>query len=133
MSAHNAGIFLASVSFGGTALDVPVDFAVMEEVDNIEIPGPADVGPTAQAIVRKRLIAEVTWIGTSAPFASYDGASTGGSSLVAVITEKNGTTRTITCSNMRPFGSGMSTSGVPFRWKQTFMYQGDYSSSPISW
>lgn len=133
MSAHNAGIFLASVVYNSTTIDVPVDFAIMEEVDNVEIPGPSDVGPTAQAIVRKRLIVEVSWIGTTSPFASYDGASTGGNTLVATISEKNGSTRTITCTNMRPFGAGMSTSGVPFRWKQTFMYQGDYSSSPVTW
>lgn len=133
MSVSHAPLLLVSVSYNSAAFDEPVGFAFMEEVDSIEIPSAGKVGPTGQGILRKRVIAEVEWIGNTAPVASYDGSSTGGNSVVATFSCKDpANTRTVTLSSMRPFGRGMSTGSVPFRYKQTFMYQGSYDSDPVS-
>lgn len=132
MSVQHAGLLLVSVT-GPATFDQPVGFAFMEEVDNIEIPGAGEVGPTGQGIMRKRVIVEVEWIGNTAPLASYDGSSTGGTAIVASYKCKDpANTRTITVADVRPFGRGFSTGSVPFRYKQTFMYQGAYGSDPVS-
>lgn len=132
MSVQNAEIFLYTVSYNGTSIDEPVGFAYMFETDNLEIPAAGSVGPDAQAILRQRLIIEVEWIGTTAPFAPYDGTGTSGNTIIATFKTKAGGTRTITATGMRPFNHGQSATSPPFRYKQTFMYQGDMTSYPLT-
>lgn len=128
MSVANSNILLKSVTFG-SSIDEPVGFAVMEEVDDVEIPAAGQTGSTAVGIVRKRIVIEVEWIGSTTPFASYDGTNPTAANIVATFQTKDGSsTRTVTIPTCVPLSNGVSTATIPFRYRQTFKQQASASS-----
>jgi len=126
MPVTEAQLIIASITHGGTPYGTSVGFAWDNQADYVEIPDEGKTGPSAQGLIRRRLIAENEFLEGQVIAIDTKG------SLVITINAKDGGLTTETMTNMLASTYSNSSGGVPFRKRQQHIHEGDMDADPLT-
>lgn len=133
MAANNSEFLIVSATWGASAIGIATGFSASDMVEHLQVAEDGKIGPSARAPVSRDFRCAVTHLTGTAKAIGTPGTPATAASLVIVLKDMAGTSKTHTMVTMVPGSSTVvgQKQGLLER-SQEFLYVGDGDSNPHS-